>query len=112
MSTEADITFRDNEDFGWAFQFTDRNDNPYDFTGSTFKMDVRTAADAGSAEAALTTANGGIVSTDLAAGTIEIVIAKGALDPGEYVYDLVRVNGGAEEVLLYGAVTVIDGVTA
>ena len=112
MSTEADISFRDNEDFRWSFQFVDRNDNAYDFTGSTFKMDVRTAADAGSAESALTTANGGIVSTDLEAGTIEVVVAKGALDPGEYVYDLVRVNGGAEEVLLFGAVAVVDGVTA
>lgn len=107
---EANIIHWDNVDFDWIFQFVDQNERPHDLSGSTFEMDIATSAGA-AATLALTTANGGILSTDLANGKITITFDQGALAVGEYVYDLVRVTGGDRELFVYGTFTMLKGVT-
>lgn len=108
---KANINIRDNTDWSVPLQFTDRFEVPYNLTGSTFRMDIKASVDDVAAVASLTTANGGIVSTDLANGVITIEIADFAIAPGDYVYDLVRISGTARETLSYGALTVEKGVT-
>ncbi|PHP68173.1 hypothetical protein CSC94_05850 [Zhengella mangrovi] len=109
---EADITITNNADWSIPLIFTDEATGAsYDFTGDTFKMHVRASASSPVTSLALTTANGGVASTDLSAGKITLEIGKGDLDPGSYVYDLIRVTGSAEEYLVGGALTVSDGVT-
>lgn len=107
---EADIAITDNADWALPLFFTDGNDAPYDFTGDSFKMDVRETP-ASAPVAQLTTANGGIDSTDLANGHVTLHLAKG-LTAGTYVYDLIRVTGAAQEYLIGGKLTVRQGVTA
>lgn len=110
---EADITITTNAKWSIPFIFTDdATGAAYDFTGDTFKMDVKTSSDAASAELSLTTANGGIASTDLDAGYITIIIDKADLAVGSYVYDLIRVTGGDDEYLMGGTLTVNKGITA
>lgn len=112
MATQAKITHFDNASLRETLRFVDRGTGTaYDFTGSTFKMDVRTSADAVSATLSLTTANGGIVSTDLDEGTIQLVVDAGDIAAGSYVYDLIRVNGSDEEMLMFGEYIVEPGVT-
>lgn len=107
----ANLDIRDNADWSIPLQFVDNYEVPYDFTGSTFRMDIKASVDAGAAVASLTTANGGIVSTDLANGAIILEIAAFAISPGDYVYDLIRISGLARETLTFGAVHIDKGVT-
>lgn len=113
MSKEFRITISDNQDFQYSFQWVDRETGePYDFTGSTFKMDIKTDADAGAVSYTMTTSNNRVLSTDLANGLIELVIEKGALGEGDYVADLIRINGARNEKLTDFEIVVEKGVTA
>lgn len=113
MTVQANLTIRDNADYVKPLAWVDQNRSVYDWTGCTFAMDIRTSADAVSATLALTTANGGIASTDLANSTITINIGPGDIVPGAYVYDLVKIDAGSvRETLMFGTATVVDGVTA
>ena len=113
MSAIVNLTIRDNADFVEAIKWVDTNGDPYNLTGNTFKMDVRASANAASAEVTLTTDNGGINSTDLENGTITINVADGAISPGSYVYDLIKITtaSGQRVSMMYGTFTVVDGVT-
>lgn len=112
MADILEITLTDNEDLVIPLAFVDQVSGiAHDFTGSTFKMQVKTTAEAASAEYELTTANGRIASTDLANGAIDLKFVKGQLAVGAYVYDLIRVNGADNEKLIEGSVTVSKGVT-
>lgn len=113
MDREFKIEITDNEDFQHGFQWIDRETGqPYVFTGSTFKMDVKATVDAGTVDYALTTGNSRIVSSDLANGSIELVFEKGQLPVGEYVADLIRVVSGKDEKLTDFEIIVSKGVTA
>lgn len=113
MSNPAivDFSIANNVDLNEAFQWVDSGTGvPNNFTGSTFDMRIAVVA-GGAAALQLNTGNGGIVSTDLANGTITLVAADGAIAVGTYVYDLVRITGSAREPLMSGAFVVTQGVT-
>ena len=108
--TEVDLTVYTSADFVQAFQFVDAFENPIDFTGDTFEMDVETAVGQ-TPSLALSSPSTGIAATDLANGTITITIADTDLSVGSYVYDLIRVSGSTRELLMYGTITVLEGKT-
>lgn len=84
---------------------------PYDLTGFTARMEVKSSSDdaAASALLTLTDANSGIV-LDNTAKTVTIVVTETqskALQPGTYYYDLELVSaGGLVTELVHGQVTV------
>jgi hypothetical protein len=108
---ELKWTIRDNADFQQPLVFTDETGAAYDFTGDTFRMDVKASADDAEPAASLTTANSGILSTDLADGTITLSVGDFAIDPGTYLFDLIRITGSAREMLAYGTLIVEQGIT-
>ena len=111
MATEGDFYIRDNADYSEPLTWDDEFNNPIDFTGSTFRMDIKSSVDDASAIVSLTTTNGGIESTDLANGKITVKFADFSIPPGAYVYDLLRLNGSERPTLLYGKLIVDKGVT-
>jgi len=98
----------ENEDFDQSPQWVDRaTGEGSDFTGSTFEMDIKAAGNGeGSAQASAT-----IGTADIDEGIIRIQVADGLLGVGEYIYDLVRINGGARTVLMTGVYAVVQGVS-
>ncbi len=104
-------TVTDNADWSQPLVFTDRNGAPYDLTGSTFRADFKADRDDVAAVISLTTANGGVASTDLANGAITLNLADFALSPGSYVGDLIRIAGGGREHMLDIELEVFKGVT-
>lgn len=104
-------TITDNTDWLQPLVFTDRSGQPYDLTGSTFRLNFKTSREDVAAVASLTSGNGGIVSTDLPNGTITLSIADFAIPAGEYVGDLIRIAGAGREHLLDITLRVIKGVT-
>lgn len=114
MATELDTiiwTITDNADWLQPLVFTDRNGVPYDMTGSTFRLDFKVSRDDAAAVASLTTANGGVASTDLANGAVTLSIADFGIEVGSYVGDLLRIAGGGREHLLDVELVVNKGVT-
>lgn len=108
---ELKWTIRDNADYQQPLRFTDETGAAYDFTGDTFRMDIKASAGDASAVASLTTANSGILSTDLDDGTITLSVATFALEPGTYLFDLIRITGAARDMLAYGTLVVEQGIT-
>lgn len=109
----ANIEITDNADWAIPLVFTDDvTGAAWDFTGDAFKMEVRQTAGSETLSLSLTTANGRIDSTSPENGYITLIVPKGTIDPGVYVYDLIRVTGEAQEYLIGGKLTILDGVTA
>lgn len=105
--TKADITWWQNVDFSRVFQFVeDGTGDPHDFTGSTFEMDIKAPPGSGAVVLAAT-----LGTADIDEGKITVGWADTALAVGEYVYDLVRINSGVREPLMYGTITILQGVT-
>lgn len=77
-----------------------------DLSGSTFAMDVKAAPGDGAALVSAT-----IGTTDADEGKLVLSFDDEAVAAGTYVYDLVRITGGVREVLIYGQMIVIEGVT-
>ncbi|MBN9078179.1 MAG: hypothetical protein BGN87_06180 [Rhizobiales bacterium 65-79] len=111
MSWEFKWTVRDNADYQQPLTFTDRDKVAYDFTGDTFRMDLKRSADDEAAAASLTTENGGILSTDLANGVITLSIGTYSVEPGTYLADLIRITGELRDPLGYGTVVIEKGIT-
>ena len=109
----VNLTITDNADWTLRMpQFTDADGAAYDMSSDSFKMDVRDTPAAAAARLQLTTAGGDFDEAQADEGIIDVIIAKGDLAPGLYVYDLIRVSGGSDEYLCGGSLTVADGVTA
>jgi hypothetical protein len=103
----AQLTQYDNETFDEYPQWIDEDSGEgVDFTGSTFTMQIRASREATVVEATPT-----LGVADIANGVINIRVAMGALDVGEYVYDLVRTNGTVRSVIMTGPYVVEPGVT-
>lgn len=96
--------------FSELITWVDQNGAPIVFTGSTFSMGVATAPGL-TPVLTLTTANSGILSTDLANGKYTITFAKGAIAVGNYYYDLMQVTGGVPSIIQSGTLIVNQGVT-
>jgi hypothetical protein len=78
--------------------WTNQARTPYNLTGFTARMQVRSTASSTDVILELTTANSRIVLGG-AAGTVELIVAADVttrLTPGLYVYDLELVSGGGE----------------
>jgi hypothetical protein len=117
MATQVDPTFADNAPFQLDLVSEDQNGQAEDFTGSTFRLQVK-AKDAnglptGSPLLTLTTGDG--ISGALDQGEIFITFPKASEDGlpvGQYVYDVLRlVAGEVVERLYFGTITVTQGVT-
>jgi hypothetical protein len=102
----------DNANWSQQIPFADRNGLPYDFTGSTFRVDLKVNRTDPTAVLSLTTANGGITATsgDLTNGTVTVNIAQGQLAAGSYLGELLRVTGSREFMMLL-VINVTLGVT-
>lgn len=112
--TIAPIAFRAGETLDdLAFQVTTSNGSPFDLTGCSARLTVRTAPWAATTLADWTSAAGSLVIT-AATGTITIPLtaaASAALAPGPYVYELaVTFANGTRHVLWAGPFTVIEAV--
>lgn len=90
------ITCDQGATFSRTITWTDSARTPYNLTGYTARMHVRTAAAATTTLIQLTTENSRIALGGTA-GTVTLTIAAAdttVLTPGKYVYDLELVSGG------------------
>jgi hypothetical protein len=111
MSWGGEWTISNNADYELALQFVDRDGAAWDFSDDTFRADLKASADDEEAVASLTTANGGVLSTDLENGVITLSIGTFSIDPGTYYFDLIRLTGDKRDPLLDGKVVVNTGIT-
>lgn len=95
-----------NADFSWSQAFG------ADFTGSTFKMQIKNAA--GSVVNTLTSPASGIVPTFGAQTILDFFLAQASLPAvGTYTYDVLRLTSPSlSEYLMGGNFVVVAGVTA
>jgi hypothetical protein len=116
-STSAHVDLRIDNNGTWmdAFQFGEPDDTTWTLTGQTFALDVQLSP-YGVSLLSLTTANGRILVDDVVQRVIHFNVApdviQASLKPGEYVYDLVMINGSDIRVpLMHGTLCVGQGVT-
>ena len=98
ISGSYNITCDQGATFKRTITWTNQAKTPYNLTGYTARMQVRSTASASNVELELTTANSRIVLGGTA-GTIQLTVpavTTAALTPGLYVYDLELVSGGGE----------------
>lgn len=102
----------------WAVILTDGNDQPRDYTGSTFKIVVkaRTAAGLPTGGVLLTLLTGGAISGNVALGELQCVFpaqAAGGMAPGAYLCDVLRLVAGVVQERVCGIIyDVLEGVSA
>jgi len=106
---EADLIQYQNGDLSESLQWADRSTGVgLDWSAYTFEMDIKTTGSGAVVFAAT------IDTTDKATGIIVIEVPDGSVGVGEYVYDIVKIDGGspaAREVIMTGAYSVRQGVT-
>jgi hypothetical protein len=117
-ATSAHINLGIDNNGTWmdAFQFGEPDDTTWTLDGQTFEADVKLSP-YGMSLLSLTTANGRILVDDMVQRVIHFNVApdiiQASLTPGEYVYDLVMVNGSNIRVpLMHGTLCVGQGVTS
>lgn len=92
------ITCDQGATFKRTITWTNQARVPYNLTGYTARMQVRSTIDSSTVILELTTANSRI-SLGGTAGTVNLLVSAtttAALTPGLYVYDLELVSGGGE----------------
>lgn len=101
-----------------AFQFGTVGDLTWNFTGQTFKMDIRATADDVSPLLSLTSGGGTIVIDDPIGRTLHLLVSSTVFKPvlpvGTYVYDLIMLDGSTPPVrvaLMTGTIQITQGVT-
>lgn len=116
-----DLQFADNAPATFMFEFTDANGQEIDYTGSTFKLQVkaRDSSNAPTGSALLTLETGDGIAGDLSLGEFQPTFPKYVESPldglpaGDYVYDLLRLTSGDPvERVAWGLIDVETGVTA
>lgn len=114
----VNISASDNATIQDAFQFGDATDTSWSFTGQSFIMDVKASRDDITPLLSLTSAAGQIVVDSAVARVLHLNVSKAALQAalpvGEYVYDLIMVDGSVPPIrvpLMYGALCITRGVT-
>lgn len=120
VGTQWNLRLNPNTANPFARLWVDGNRNPIDFTGSTFKLEVK-ARDAngdptGSVLLSLETGSG--ISGAVADGEFDVIFPKYVESPlaglpvGDYVYDVLRlVSGVAVEPMCWGFIDVDEAVT-
>lgn len=117
-SARVDMVVANNGTWEDAFQFGTLGDTTWSFVGMAFHMDIKASRPDVTALFSLTSAGGTIVVDDAVARilhfNVDFVTLKAALPVGEYVYDLVMLDGGSPAVrvpLMGGEVEITQGVT-
>jgi hypothetical protein len=107
--TDNNVTWMD------AFQFGKQDDTTWNLVGQAFELDIQLSPYDVVPLLSMTTANGRIVIADETLRVIHFNVSpediQAALRPGEYVYDLVMVNGGVRIQLMHGTLEIVQGVT-
>lgn len=114
MSTVVNFKFARNAPFTCVFVSKGSNGAAHNFTGSTFRMQVKARDANGDPTGAplLTRETGSGIAGTLAAGEIIPTFPAQSLSVGVYVYDLLRLESGAvKERIWTGTITVVSGVT-
>lgn len=109
----GDAAIEQGATFTRTFTWLDENDDPYDITGYTARMQIRLKKESPSTIASLTTENGGVTITG-ASGIIAVTISASdtaAMDFKTAFYDLELINGSTVTRLLEGEVELDKEVT-
>lgn len=111
--TAQEVNFRVYKGDFWSVPlvFTDTDDNPIDFTGVEFKMQVKKVASGSFKEMELTNGDGIEIS---GADNNTVTIEKNPLDiaAGKYKYDLqATLTNGKIVTYIYGVIDVKEDVT-
>lgn len=114
----VDIIASNNATMQDAFQFGDEADLTWSLAGQSFIMEIKASRDDVAPLLALTSGAGEIVVDDIAKRVLHLNVPMAALQAalpvGEYVYDLIMVDGSTPPIrvqLMEGALCVKHGVT-
>lgn len=115
-AARVDMKVRNNTTWNDAFRFGTVGDTSWSFTGKTFAMDVKRDKYDDTALLSLTTGNGRIVVDDAALRILHFLVPdvdfSAILLVGEYVYDLIMIDGSAVRTcLMHGEIKVRQGET-
>jgi hypothetical protein len=117
-SAHVDLAIDNNGTWQDAFQFGQPTDLSWTLAGQTFECDVQRNRYDKTALLSLSSGGGTIVVDDVFQRVIHFNVSptaiQAALVPGDYVYDLVMVDGSSPPVrvpLMHGFLTVEQGVT-
>jgi hypothetical protein len=115
-SARVDLRIDNNGTWMDAFRFGEPADTTWTLTGQTFELDVQRNPYDAVPLLSLSSSSGRIVIDDVVQRVIHFNVApddiQAALRPGEYVYDLVMVDGSDVRVpLMHGKLIVAQGVT-
>lgn len=115
-SARVDMTVATNATWQDAFQFGVPTDTTWNFTGQSFRLDVK-ADMQGPALLTCTTANGLIVVDDPIQRVLNLNVSEAllaVLPPGAYVYDLIMQDTSSPPIrvqLMHGRIKVRLGIT-
>lgn len=115
-SAHVNIVTADNATFQDAYQFDDATDTSWNFTGKTFRMDIKANKEALVALLSITSAAGQIVVDDAVTRVLHFNVPAATIvavmPPGYYVYDLIMTDGSSVRTpLMYGEFVLDHGVT-
>ena len=106
--TVADFSIFADAYYARLLPWANLSGQPLVLTGTTFELEVFDE-EGGTVVHTFTTANGGIVLTDLANGKITFVYTPGDLAPGTYFYRLNQIQTGNPIVWMYGSMVIREG---
>lgn len=115
--SKVDIQIANNTWWVDAFQFGFVDDQTWNFTGKTFLLDVKYRTGDVAVLLGCSTGGGQIVTTDAVQRILSMqvtdAVIRATLPPGCYHYDLIMVTTatGQRDGLMYGELTVVQGVT-
>lgn len=113
----ADIVLKANTARTVPFVFKDESGQAIDYTGSTFKLEVkaRDANNEPTGSVLLTLATGSGIAGDVSLGEFEPTFpaaASSGLPAGQYIYDVLRLESAvAVEPVMVGLIDVEEGIT-
>jgi len=114
----VDIVIPNNATWSDAFQFGVVGDTSWDFTGQSFKLEIKASHNDTTPLATFTSAGGTIVVDDLVQRVLHMNVPDTTIDTdlpvGQYVYDLIMFDGSSPAIrvqLMTGHVFVRQGVT-
>jgi hypothetical protein len=102
---ETNFTVRTSGSFNFVAEVVDDSDVAVNITGYTVNMDIKKSD-------GTTVASNVATITTPASGLITVLVADCSAWPVETLYyDLVLTNGGVKDPILYGSITVEQGVS-
>jgi hypothetical protein len=115
-SAHVDIAIDNNGTWQDAFQFGEPPDTTWDLNGQNFLMDVQIGYYDTMPKLSLKSVDNEIIIDDVIQRVIHMNVdstaIQASLTPGDYVYDLIMVDGGnVRTPLMHGSLSVTQGVT-